>query len=37
MDEFGINTSGEVDINERTQKAITHLATFCPEKKKETF
>ncbi len=36
-DEFGINTSGEVDLNERIQKAITHLATFCPEKKKETF
>lgn len=35
--EFGINTSGEVDINERIQKAITHLATFCPAKKKETF
>ncbi len=37
LKEFGINTSGEVDLNERTQKAITHLATFCPEKKKETF
>ncbi len=34
---FGINISGEVDIEERIQKAITHLATFCPQKKKETF
>ncbi len=34
---FGINTSGEVGITERIRKAITHLATFCPAKKKETF
>lgn len=37
IDEFGINTSGEVDIQERIQKAIIHLATFCPPKPKETF
>ncbi|RYZ21636.1 MAG: hypothetical protein EOO16_12245 [Chitinophagaceae bacterium] len=34
---FGINTSGEVDIQERIQKALTHLASFCPPKKKEAF
>ncbi len=34
---FGINTSGEEDLVNRVQKAITHLATFCPEKEKEAF
>jgi hypothetical protein len=34
---FGINTSGEVDLVNRIQKAINYLVTFCPEKKKETF
>lgn len=32
-----IDFSNEENIQERIQKAITHLATFCPEKKKETF
>ncbi len=35
--QFGINTSGEEDLVNRIQKAITHLATFCPEKEKEKF
>ncbi len=34
---FGINCSGEEDLANRIQKAITHLATFCPEKEKEKF
>ncbi|WBV60835.1 hypothetical protein PFY12_01640 [Chryseobacterium camelliae] len=35
--EFGINIRGEVDLVNRIQKAITHLASFCPPKEKETF
>lgn len=34
---FGINRSGEEDLVNRIQKAIAHLATFCPEKEKEAF
>lgn len=34
---FGINVSGEVDLQSRVEKAITHLVTFCPEKPKEAF
>jgi len=32
-----IDFSREENIRERIQTALTHLATFCPEKKKETF
>ena len=34
---FNINASGEVNLIERIQKAITHLAEFCPPKPKEAF
>ncbi len=36
-DDFGINRLGEEDLVNRVQKALTHLATFCPEKEKEAF
>lgn len=34
--DFGIK-KGEENLIERINKAVAHLATFCPEKKKETF
>jgi hypothetical protein len=34
---FRINSKGEVDLIMRIQKAITHLAEFCPAKPKEVF
>lgn len=34
---FRINSQAEVNIIERIQKAITHLAEFCPPKPKEAF
>jgi hypothetical protein len=34
---FRINYQAEVNIIERIQKAITHLAEFCPPKPKEAF
>ncbi len=32
-----IDLDGEKDLGDRIKKALTHLASFCPEKKKETF